>query len=139
MKKFFMILGIIFLLFIGGCVAFSAMFVNSVDESIKSYEEEQATYNEIAQQMVDETEWTIEDSEYGSKYIVGYLTNNQDYMIDYFEIGYKLIDENGVTVLSSFTNETDIEPGETVKIEIDAYKDFVDYKLTGEMSVYSEQ
>lgn len=136
MKKFFMVFGIVFVVLIGGCVGMSAMFVTSVDNAIEESEKESAMYDEIAQQMVDATEWTIEESEYGSTYIVGYLTNTQDYKIDYFEINYKLFDESGATVLNSFTNETDIEPGETVKISIDAYKDFVDYKLTGEMSVY---
>ena len=50
--------------------------------------------------------------------------------IDYIQFNYKLYDSNGVTIESSFTNETDIKPGEKREVKIMLIKkDFSKYEI----------
>ena len=46
------------------------------------------------------------------------------------QFNYKLYDSNGVTIESSFTNETDIKPGEKREVKIMLIKkDFSKYEI----------
>ena len=86
--------------------------------------------NEVYDQLVQEIEWQFETDEWGNTTVTGILENTTDEEIDYIEIEYKFT-KDGITVDSSFTNETDIQPGEKVKIEIWTMEEFDNFEVKG--------
>ena len=118
--------GIILLVGMVGCVASVALVGTAVDETITEMEENNATYDELVQAV----EWNTVTDEFGFTTITGILTNTTEEEIDYIEVEYKLV-KDGITVENSFTNATDIMPGESVKIEIFTTEEFDTVKVKG--------
>lgn len=117
MKK--ILIGIIigFVVIIGGCAALVGAGVSSVDNAIKEVEQETVETDAKLEEMAKNIEWEIKKDAYSTK-IVGIFENTSDEVLDYVEFEYKLMDSNGTVVENSFTNETQIEPGEKRKVEI---------------------
>lgn len=125
MKK--ILIGIIigFVVVIGGCAALVGMGVFSVDNAIKEVEQETIENDNKLQEMAKDIQWEVKREEYSTK-IVGIFQNTSDEIIDYVEFEYKLIDSDGTVIEQSFTNETEVEPGEKRKIEILCIEDDFD-------------
>ena len=116
-----------------GC---TALFVNSVDQSIQETEKSNKLLKEQAQEIVNNINWKREGD-----YLVGEFTNTTDTEIDYLEIEYKFIDSNGKVIDSNFVNEVNIAPNETREISIDTMlaNDYVSYELkVSEANNYNE-
>lgn len=126
MKKLLQILGIVMVVLVGGCSFVSCVAVQTVDEAltetVNEIEEESNKQQEAVNKMFENVEWEIIKDDWSTT-ITAVVTNNSDVKIDYVEVEYKLYDENGVTIESSFTNATDIEVGESRKIEIYVIED----------------
>ena len=125
MKK--ILIGIIigFVVVIGGCAALVGVGVSSVDNAIKEVEQETIENDNKLQEMAKDIQWEVKREEYSTK-IVGIFQNISDEIIDYVEFEYKLIDSDGTVIEQSFTNETEVEPGEKRKIEILCIEDDFD-------------
>lgn len=140
MKKFLKLLGIVMVILIGGCSFVGCMAVQTVDktltETVNEIEEESNKQQEAVEQMFENVEWEVVKDDWSTT-ITTVVTNNSDVVIDYLEVNYKLYDENGVTIEDSFTNETNIEVGESRKIEIMVIEDeFSDWSWTVASSVW---
>ena len=136
MKK--ILLGIIigFVVIIGGCMALVGAGVSSVDSALQEMETETAALDEKLQEMAEDMNWEVVKDEFSTN-IVGYFENTSDETIDYIEFNYKLMDEKGTVIENSFTNETEVAPGEKRKIEIYCIEDnFVDYEITVKSSAF---
>ena len=136
MKK--ILLGIIigFVVIIGGCMALVGAGVSGVNTAIEEMETETAALDEKLQDMAKEMNWEVVKDEYSTN-IVGYFENTSDETVDYIEFDYKLMDEEGAVIENSFTNATEIAPGEKRKIEIYcAEGDFADYEITVKSSAF---
>lgn len=134
MKK--ILLGIIIGLvaIIGGCVALLGAGASSVDNAIKEVEKQTYDANTKVQDIAKNIEWEVKKEAYSTK-IVGVFENTSDETLDYVQFDYKLIDADGTVIESSFTNETDVAPGEKRKIEILCMKDnFEKYEITAKGS-----
>ena len=124
---------------IGGAVLLygcTALFVNSVDQSIQETEESNKLLKDKAQEIVNNINWRREGD-----YLVGEFVNTTDKEIDYLEIEYKFIDSNGNVIDSSFVNESNIAPNETREIRIDTIlaNGYVSYELkVSEANNYNE-
>lgn len=135
MKK--ILIGIIigFVVIIGGCVALVGAGVSSVDNAIKEVEQETIENDSKLEEMAKNIQWEIKRDNFTTK-IVGVFENTSDEVLDYVEFEYKLMDSNGTVIEKSFTNETDIEPGEKRKIEIFcSEQDFEKYDIKVKSSV----
>lgn len=135
MKK--ILIGIIigFVVIIGGCVALVGAGVSSVDNAIKEVEQETIETDSKLEEMAKNIQWEIKKDNFTTK-IVGVFENTSDEVLDYVEFEYKLMDSNGTVIEKSFTNETDIEPGEKRKIEIFcSEQDFEKYDIKVKSSV----
>ena len=97
-------------------------FVEAMEEAI-TVEEPNVHSDEVLNEIVQSIVWTLRQDEFGETIATGILENTTDKTIDYIEIEYKFI-KDGVTVDSSFTNETNIAPNEKVKVEIWTYEEF---------------
>ena len=130
LKGMLIALGVIMLVGMVGCVGSVFLVGTAIDESITEMEQEieenNATYNELVQAV----EWETVTDEYGFTTITGILTNTTDKEIDYIEVEYKLV-KDGITVDSSFTNATNVMPGESVKIEIFTTEEFDTMEVKG--------
>ncbi|WP_297135145.1 FxLYD domain-containing protein [Terrisporobacter sp.] len=117
MKK--ILIGIIigFVVIIGGCAALFGAGVSSVDNAIKEVEQQTVKEDTKVQEMAKNIKWEVKKDAYSTK-IVGVFENTSDEKIDYVEFEYKLIDSDGTVIESSFTNETEVSPGEKRKVEI---------------------
>ena len=117
MKK--ILIGIIigFVVIIGGCAALFGAGVSSVDNAIKEVEQQTVKEDTKVQEMAKNIKWEVKKDAYITK-IVGVFENTSDEKIDYVEFEYKLIDSDGTVIESSFTNETEVSPGEKRKVEI---------------------
>ena len=114
MKKFMkgLLIGILAIV-IGGVVLVvgcSALF----DTAIQQEEQRANDLKNEVQEIVNNMEWRQ-----NGDYLVGEFTNTTDVKISYLEIQYKFMDNEGNVIDSSFTNETEISPGETREIQID--------------------
>lgn len=118
--------GIILLVGMVGCVASVALVGTAVDETITEMEENNATYDELVQAV----EWNTVTDEFGLTTVTGVLTNTTDKEIDYIEVEYKFI-KDGVVVDSSFINATDIQAGESVKLDIMTVEEFDSFEVKG--------
>ncbi|MFQ9310915.1 MAG: FxLYD domain-containing protein [Paraclostridium sordellii] len=135
MKK--VILGIVIgiVIIIGGCAAMFTAGVSSVDKAVNQVNKETEKNDAKVQDLAKDISWEVKRGEY-STVIEGVFENTTDKKIDYVQFNYKLISKDGTVVDSSFTNETDIEPGEKRKIEILCPdKDFDKYEITAKSSV----
>ncbi len=134
MKK--ILLGIIIglVVIIGGCVAFLGAGVSSVDNAIKEVEKQTYDNNAKVQDISKNIEWEVKKEAYSTK-IVGIFENTSKETLDYVQFDYKLIDSDGTVIENSFTNETDVAPGEKRKLEIICMKDNFDkYEITAKAS-----
>lgn len=116
MKKFMkgLLIGILAVV-IGGVVLVvgcSALF----DTAIQQEEQRANDLKNEVQEIVNNIEWRQ-----NGDCLVGEFTNTTDVKISYLEIQYKFMDNEGNVIDSSFTNETEISPGETREIQIDTY------------------
>ncbi len=160
MKK--ILLGIIIglVVIIGGCVALLGAGVSSVDNAIKEVEKQTYDNNAKVQDIAKNIEWEVKKEAYSQTYdnntkvqdiakniewevkkeaystkIVGVFENTSEETLDYVQFDYKLIDADGTVIENSFTNETDVAPGEKRKIEILCMKDNFDkYEITAKAS-----
>lgn len=89
------------------------------EQKVEVQKPSKVTYND----MVEAIQWEMVEDEYGDTTVTGKFTNTSDKEIEYIEIEYKFI-LDGVTVDSSWTNAINIEPGETIKIEILTFEQF---------------
>lgn len=141
MKRFFkFFFKFVFGVFVGlgvlgltGCVA--TMFlvgttIEVVDETIQEVEQEGIELSNTYNDLVQAIEWTVVTDSWGDTTVTGILENTTDEVIDYIEIEYEFV-KDGITVDSSFTNETDIEPNEKVKIEIITFEEFDTFTVKG--------
>ena len=140
MKKLLQILGIVMVVLIGGCSFVSCVAVQTVDkaltETVNEMEEQSNKQQEAVDKMFENVEWEFVKDDWSTT-ITTVVTNNSDVKIDYVEVQYKLYDENGVTIEDSFTNATDIEVGESRKIEIYVFKDnFSDWSWKATSNVF---
>lgn len=101
--------------------------VEVVDESIETMEQESQELNIVLDELVQAIEWEITTDALGDIVATGILENTTDQEIEYIEIAYEF-KQDGVTIEESWTNATEIEPGEKVQIEIltciEAYDEF---------------
>ena len=137
MKRFFKfvfgVFAVLGVLGLTGCVA--TMFlvgttIEVVDEAIQEVEQEGIELSNTYNDLVQAIEWTIVTDSWGDTTVTGILENTTDEVIDYIEIEYEFV-KDGITVDSSFTNETDIEPNEKVKIEIITFEEFDTFTVKG--------
>lgn len=117
MKKVILGLVIGFVVVIGGCVAFIGAGMSSVDKAIQETEKEMVKIDNVIQEMAKNINWEVKKSDFSTS-IVGIFENTSGEIIDYLEFEYKLFDSEGTALESSFTNETNINPGEKRKVEI---------------------
>ena len=136
MKKFMkgLLIGILAVV-IGGVVLVvgcSALF----DTAIQQEEQRANDLKNEVQEIVNNIEWRQ-----NGDCLVGEFTNTTDVKISYLEIQYKFMDNEGNVIDSSFTNETEISPGETREIQIDTYlaNGYTQYKMiVNEANSYEE-
>lgn len=134
MKK--ILIGIIigFVVIIGGCVALAGVGVSSVDNAIQEVEQQTVKEDAKVQEMAKNIKWEVKRGAYDTK-IVGIFENTSDEKIDYVEFEYKLIDSDGTVIESSFTNETEVSPGEKRKVEILCIEnDFAKFEISSKSS-----
>ena len=130
LKGVLIALGVILLVGMVGCVASVALVGTAVDETITEMEQELEENNATYDELVQAIEWNTVTDEFGLTTVTGILTNTTEEEIDYIEVEYKLV-KDGITVENSFTNATDIMPGESVKIEIFTTEEFDTVKVKG--------
>ena len=130
LKGVLIALGVIMLVGMVGCVGSVFLLSTAVDETITEMEQEIEENNATYDELVQAVEWNTVTDEFGLTTITGVLTNTTDKEIDYIEVEYKLV-KDGITVENSFTNATDIMPGESVKIEISTTEEFDTVKVKG--------
>lgn len=136
MKK--ILIGIIigFVVIIGGCAALFGAGVSSVDNAIKEVEQQTANADSKVQEMAKNIKWEVKKDAYSTK-IVGVFENTSDEKIEYVEFEYKLIDSDGTVIESSFTNETEVSPGEKRKVEILCIEnDFEKFEVNAKSSAF---
>ena len=136
MKK--ILIGIIigFVVIIGGCAALFGAGVSSVDNAIKEVEQQTVKEDTKVQEMAKNIKWEVKKDAYSTK-IVGVFENTSDEKIDYVEFEYKLIDSEGTVIESSFTNETEVSPGEKRKVEILCIEnDFEKFEVNAKSSAF---
>ena len=122
--------GVILLVGMVGCVASVALVGTAVDETITEMEQEIEENNATYDELVQAIEWNTVTDEFGLTTVTGVLTNTTDKEIDYIEVEYKLV-KDGITVENSFINATDIQPGESVKLDIMTVEEFDNFEVKG--------
>ena len=121
---------------IGGCAAMFTAGVSSVDKAVNQVKEDTVKNDSKVQDLAKDMSWEVEKDQFTTK-IVGTFENKSNEKIDYLQFDYKLIDKEGTVIESSFTNETDIMPKETRKVEILCSKnDFDKYEITAKSSAF---
>ena len=130
LKGVLIALGVILLVGMVGCVASVALVGTAVDETITEMEQEIEENNATYDELVQAVEWNTVTDEFGLTTITGVLTNTTDKEIDYIEVEYKFI-KDGVVVDSSFINATDIQAGESVKLDIMTVEEFDSFEVKG--------
>lgn len=130
MKKILIGVVITIVVLVGGFIALVGGAANSVSNTMNDMEQETISEDKLYAEMASGIQWQVEKSTYSSK-IVGIFENTSAKEIDYIQFDYKLLDASGVTITSSFTNETKIVPGEKRKVEILlGSHDFSTYDIT---------
>ena len=125
LKIFIWVIVILGILTIGGCVA--TLFVANeavkvVDESIQEVEQEQANEDALLQAMFEKAVVTENKTDYSFE-VVYEVTNDSDVAFDYIEVEYSMYDANGTKLGGSFTNITDIAPGQKFRVELNLYEE----------------
>lgn len=134
MKKVILGIAIGLVLVIGGCAAFIGAGVSSVDQAIKETETQMANTDTLVKEIAQNISWEVKKTDYSTS-IVGVFENTSEEVIDYVEFEYKLFDGEGTVLESSFTNETNVNPGEKRKVEILCIEnDFDKYEITAKSS-----
>ncbi len=134
MKKILVGIIIGFVVVVGGCAALVGAGVSSVDNAIKEVEQETVENDNKVQEMAKNIKWEVKRGDYSTK-IVGIFENTSNEVLDYVEFEYKLMDSDGTVIEKSFTNETEIAPGEKRKIEIFCSEgDFEKYDIKAKSS-----
>lgn len=101
----------------------------SASDTINQMEDDKKSKDELYNEMAKKVNWEVKKGEYSSE-IVGVFENTSGETIDYIQFNYKLYDGSGVTIESSFINETDIKPGEKREVKIMLIKkDFSKYEI----------
>jgi len=135
MKKFIKGLVITILaVIIGGAALMygcTALFVESVDQAIEETEKEEKLFKDEVQVLFDQLEWEIVRTDEWNCTLEAKFTNTLDKEISYMEIDYKFFDANGNVIDASWTNESNIAPGETRLIKI-----YPIYSEEGEFASY---
>ena len=129
MKK--ILIGVVITLFVlvGGCTALMGGMAKSASDTINQMEDDKKSKDELYNEMAKKVNWEVKKGEYSSE-IVGVFENTSGETIDYIQFNYKLYDGSGVTIESSFINETDIKPGEKREVKIMLIKkDFSKYEI----------
>ena len=75
-------------------------------------------YNTLVKVLFDQLEWEIVRTDEWNCTLEAKFTNTLDKEISYMEIDYKFFDANGNVIDASWTNESNIAPGETRLIKI---------------------
>lgn len=135
MKKLLQVFGVILILMGAGCSFVGCVAFQAVDEVATEMVEESNKQEEVVQEMFKNVEW-VKTEDVFSTTLSCTVTNTSDVEIDYLEIQYKLLDANGVVVEKSFTNETDIAPGEARLIEIMVLEDYTDFQYEVKATVF---
>lgn len=135
MKKLLQAFGVILILMGAGCSFVGCVAFQAVDEVATEMVEESNKQEEVVQEMFKNVEW-VKTEDVFSTTLSCTITNTSDVEIDYLEIQYKLLDANGVVVEKSFTNETDIAPGEARLIEIMVLEDYTDFQYEVKATVF---
>lgn len=130
LKGIFITLGVVMAVSLVGCVGSMWLLGTAVNESIEEMEQESMETNATYDSLVQAIEWSYVTDSYGDTTVTGELTNTTDKEIEYIHIEYKFI-KDGVTVDSSWTNAINIEPNETVEIEIITLEDFDSMQVKG--------
>lgn len=130
LKGILIALGVIMLVGLAGCVGSVLLVGTAIDETVTEMEQESLEDNITYNDLVQAIEWNFTSDGYGETLATGILTNTTDKEIEYIEIEYKFI-KDGVTVDSSLTNEVNIMPGESVKIEIVTFEEFDTMEVKG--------
>ena len=130
LKGVLIALGVIMLVGMVGCVASVALVGTAVDETVTEMEQEIEENNATYDELVQAVEWNTVTDEFGLTTVTGVLTNTTDKEIDYIEVEYKFI-KDGVVVDSSFINATDIQVGESVKLDIMTVEEFDSFEVKG--------
>ena len=130
LKGVLIALGVIMLVGMVGCVGSVFLVSTAVDETITEMEQEIEENNATYDELVQAVEWNTVTDEFGFTTITGILTNTTDKEIDYIEVEYKLV-KDGITVENSFINATDIQPGESVKLDIMTVEEFDNFEVKG--------
>ena len=138
MKKFFKglltVCGVLFVLALGGCALTMFAVGSAVDEVATEIQEESDKQAEVVEQVTQDLEWTFISDGYGYGTLETVLTNTTDTEIDYIEFNIKFI-KDGVTESTDFTNEVDIKPGESRKVQFMLVKDdFDSYEIVAKSS-----
>lgn len=136
MKKIFIGIIIGLVVIIGGCVALLGAGVSSVDNAIKDMEKQTVEADSKIEEMTKDIKWEVKKDTFSTK-IVGTFENTSEDKIEYIQFDYKLMDKEGTVIESSFTNETEVEPGEKRKVEILCIEnDFDTYTITSKSSAF---
>lgn len=138
MKKVLSVLGIIFVLLIGGCTLTMCAVGEAIDEVATEVVEESDAQAEAVEQITQNLEWTFVPDGYGYGTLETTITNNTDIEIDYIQFDVKFI-KDGVTVSTDFTNEVDIAVGETRKVEFVLVEEgFDSFEITSNSSALEQ-
>lgn len=129
-KGIFIALGVVMVVGLVGCVGSMWLLGTAVNESIEEMEQESMETSATYDSLVQAIEWSYVTDSYGDTTVTGKLTNTTDKEIEYIHIEYKFI-KDGVTVDSSWTNAINIEPNETIEIEIITLEDFDSMQVKG--------
>ena len=129
-KGIFIALGVVMVISLVGCVGSMWLLGTAVNESIEEMEQESMETSATYDSLVQAIEWSYITDSYGDTTVTGKLTNTTDKEIEYIHIEYKFI-KDGVTVDSSWTNAINIEPNETIEIEIITLEDFDSMQVKG--------
>ena len=125
MKKLLSVLGVIFVLLMGGCALTMCAVDSAVDEVATEIQEESDKQSDVVEQVTQNLEWTFISDGYGYGTLETVLTNTTDTKIDYVQFDVKFI-KDGVTKSTDFTNEVDIQPGESRKVQFVLVEDDFD-------------
>lgn len=129
MKKILLGVVITIVVLIGGCTALMGGMAKSASDSINQMEVDKKSKDELYNEMAKKINWEVKKDDFSSE-LVGVFENTSKDNIDYIQFNYKIYDSNGVAIESSFTNETNIKPGEKREVKIMLIKkDFSKYEI----------
>lgn len=129
MKKILLGVIITLVILIGGCTALMGGIAKSASDSINQIEDDKKSKDELYNEMVKKVNWQVKKGDFSTE-IVGIFENTSEENIEYIQFNYKIYDSNGVAIENSFTNETNIQPGEKREVKIMLIKnDFSEYEI----------